>query len=92
MRLLLLVLSILLVALTFTTFVVEGRTWEISMRAAQAVVLIAQATAGYFAVKSTSKAGAEARLEINDVLAPLTATLKDIPLAPTAKCTRAGRW
>lgn len=85
MRLLVLVLSLLLAALTFGTVVITDGAWMIVVRLSLAVVLIAQAISTFLAIKSTSKASAEARLEINDVLAPLAAALKDIPLATTAK-------
>lgn len=85
MRLATLILSVVLAIATFCTIVVTDGPWVTAIRAALAVLLIAQAITGFFAIKSASKAAAEARLEINDVLAPLAAALKDIPLATAAK-------
>ena len=79
MRLADLLLSIALTGLTFTALFVTDGPWAIGVRAAVSVVAIAQGTLGYLAIKSASKAGAEARLEIKDVLAPLTAAVKNIP-------------
>lgn len=85
MRLVVLLLSVLLAALSLGVFLVPTGPWELATRVAIFVVVIAQAFTSYLAIKSTSKAGAEARLEINDVLAPLAAALKNVPLESTAK-------
>lgn len=85
MRLAVLLLSIALAGLTFGAFFVTTGAWAIGVRGAVFLVVLVQGVLGYLAIKSASKAGAEARLEINDVLAPLTAALKNIPLEPTAK-------
>lgn len=58
---------------------------EAPLRAALAVVAVAQGTAAFLAVKSASKASARARIKINDQLAPLIALLKLIPTAPAAQ-------
>lgn len=85
MRLLVLILSILLAVLSFLGFIWVDGTWAVVVRGAILVVVVAQAITTFLAIKSTSKAGADARLEINDVLAPLSAALKSIPLETPAK-------
>lgn len=85
MRLVVLLLSLVLAALSAGALFVTTGPWAITVRTAIFVVLAAQAVTGFLAIKSTSKAGAEARLEINDVLAPLTVALKNIPLESTAR-------
>lgn len=84
MRLTTLVLSILLAAATFATFVVTDGLPAIAVRGTLAAIVIAQGITAFLAIKSASKAAAEARLEINDVLAPLAAALKNISLATPA--------
>lgn len=88
MRLVVLILSIVLAALSVGALFVTTGPWVIAVRTAIFVVLVAQAVTGFLAIKSTSKAGAEARLEINDVLAPLTAALKIVPLEKPANKRR----
>lgn len=88
MRLVVLLLSVLLAALSFGAFLVPTGPWAVAVRVAIFVVVVAQAITSYLAIKSTSKAGAEARLEINDVLAPLAVALKNIPLETTARRRR----
>lgn len=84
MRLTTLVLSILLAAATFATFVVTDGPSAIVVRGTLAAIVIMQGITAYLAIKSASKAATEARLEINDVLAPLAVALKGISLASTA--------
>ena len=88
MRLVVLLLSVLLAALSLGAFLVPTGPLAVAARVAIFVVVVAQAITSYLAIKSTSKAGAEARLEINDVLAPLAVALKNIPLETTARRRR----
>lgn len=80
-----LALAVAIPILTYFAFSLSGEPAEALVRKALMVCAILQAVVGVISVVSTSRARADARIELNNKMAPLSAMLKYIPTYPSVE-------